>query len=330
MSRPLEGLILCIPAALGLFFVLCKKRREVWRRALSRVMVPLCVVMALCGAFMSYYDWRGTGHALLFPYVLNDRDYMSAPVFAWGTPRTPHQQYTSPQLESFYNGWRDSWSHGRINSFRAFSGAAVHDAARVTYFFLWPELCLIAAVLLFIFHPKKFRFVASALLPFSLGKKFRLLLCQLIFCVGGFALISWFYPHYAAPLACVLFVLTTQVLRYVRHLEVLGRPVGVGFSRVIVLFVLLLAPLHYRQRLIAPPEMNHRARLSAQLSALPGEHLVIVRYSKDHELSQEWVYNDADIDHAKIIWAREIPGVDLGPLLRYFESRRVWLVEPDV
>ena len=328
-SRPFEGLIFCIPVAAGLFFVLWKKRREMWRMALARVIAPLFVVGMLCGVFMGYYNWRGTGHTLLFPYSLNNRDYLSTPVFAWGTPPPP-QHYTNPQLANFYEALLDSWFQERITSFPALSSAAVHDAARVAYFFLLPELCLVASALLFIFHDKRFRIAASAVSFIFHDKRFRLLLLQFIVCFGGFSLIQWIYPHYAAPLACVLLLLMTQVLRYIRHCEIMGRPVGVGFSRVIVLFVLVLAPLHYRHRIIVPPGMDRRARLSAQLNAIPGEHLVIVRYSKQHDLSAEWVYNGADIDHAKIVWAREIPGVDVRPLLHYFESRRVWLVEPDV
>jgi hypothetical protein len=41
------------------------------------------------------------------------------------------------------------------------------------------------------------------------------------------------------------------------------------------------------------------------------------------------VYNAADIDASKIVWAREIPGLDLQPLLAYFRNRDVWLVEAD-
>jgi hypothetical protein len=66
-----------------------------------------------------------------------------------------------------------------------------------------------------------------------------------------------------------------------------------------------------------------------QLAALPGQHLVLVRYSKDHNSGEEYVYNDADIDHAKTAWAREIPGVDLSRLLNYFRDRDVWVFEPD-
>jgi hypothetical protein len=329
-SRPFEGLIFCIPVALGLLYFLWRERKEMWRRWLPGVILPLCIIAALCGSFMVYYNWRGTGDPLLFPYTLNNRDYLSSPVFAWGTASGPQLQYTNPQLAGFYNGWRDTWFQGRINSFRTLSRVAVHVTARVTYFFLLPELCLIAAALFFVFRDRKFRLIAAALFFVFRDKKFRLLFLQLFICLGGLASVVWFLPHYAAPLACVLFVLTTETLRRARHFEVLGRPVGVGFSRVIVLFALISAPFHYRHRIISPPEMDRRAQLSAQLNATPGQHLVIVRYSEEHQLAEEWVYNCADIDHAKIVWAREIPGVDLHPLLRYFASRQVWLVKPDV
>ena len=72
-----------------------------------------------------------------------------------------------------------------------------------------------------------------------------------------------------------------------------------------------------------------RKPVEQQLAALPGEHLVLVRYAKDHNSGEEYVYNEADIDHAKTVWAREIPGMDLSPLLRYFRNRDVWIFEPD-
>jgi hypothetical protein len=66
----------------------------------------------------------------------------------------------------------------------------------------------------------------------------------------------------------------------------------------------------------------------SRLGALPGNHLVIVRYTTGTIETGEWVYNQADIDRAKVVWAREIPGIDVAPLLRYFQGRRVWILEP--
>ena len=75
--------------------------------------------------------------------------------------------------------------------------------------------------------------------------------------------------------------------------------------------------------------MLYRARFASTLNATAGQHLVIVRYSPDHDESGEWVYNAAEIDMAKVVWAREIPGMSLKPLLDYFRGREVWVAEPD-
>jgi hypothetical protein len=43
----------------------------------------------------------------------------------------------------------------------------------------------------------------------------------------------------------------------------------------------------------------------------------------------EWVYNRADIDGSKVVWAREMDAADNLELTQYYRGRRVWLVEPD-
>jgi hypothetical protein len=63
---------------------------------------------------------------------------------------------------------------------------------------------------------------------------------------------------------------------------------------------------------------------------LSGNQLAIVHYSSLHNPFNEWVYNSADIDSSKIIWAREMDLADNLELTRYYRDRKVWLVEPDV
>jgi hypothetical protein len=73
-----------------------------------------------------------------------------------------------------------------------------------------------------------------------------------------------------------------------------------------------------------------RARIQQELENYPGPQLAIVRYAPEHNpLSVEWVYNAADIDAAKVVWAREMASVQNRELIRYFNNRKVWLVEPD-
>jgi len=165
----------------------------------------------------------------------------------------------------------------------------------------------------------------------------RLFLAQFLLCACGLAAVTWFYAHYAAPLLATLVILLVQSTRHLRRWQFRGRPVGVGWTRVICTMVLLQLPacaIQAAQNPRKPCCQNtvqgfRRAALIRQLEQTPGQHLVIVRYGLKHNIHNDWVYNSADIDHSRIVWARETPGQDPAPLLSYFSSRQVWLLEPD-
>ena len=74
---------------------------------------------------------------------------------------------------------------------------------------------------------------------------------------------------------------------------------------------------------------TERARLVADLEARGGRHLLIVRYKPDHNYHNEWVYNKADIDGSKVVFAREMDPVNDAKLIEYFKDRKIWLLEPD-
>jgi len=54
-----------------------------------------------------------------------------------------------------------------------------------------------------------------------------------------------------------------------------------------------------------------------------------VRYWPQHIFQNEWVYNDADIDHSRIVWARDLGSPEDQNLLHYYPERTAWLLEPD-
>jgi len=72
----------------------------------------------------------------------------------------------------------------------------------------------------------------------------------------------------------------------------------------------------------------NRAELESQLLSRPGQHLVIVRYLSSHDPNFEWVYNSADIDNSKIVWARDM-GAANKELLDYYPRRAVWFADAD-
>src|SRR5205823_14918439 len=69
-----------------------------------------------------------------------------------------------------------------------------------------------------------------------------------------------------------------------------------------------------------------RARISDSLSRESGSHLILVHYAADHAPQAEWVYNLADIDGSKIVWARDLGAAQNRELVRYFSDRNVWLL----
>jgi hypothetical protein len=66
-----------------------------------------------------------------------------------------------------------------------------------------------------------------------------------------------------------------------------------------------------------------------QLDGLPGKQLVLVRYTPGSELQTlfEWVYNSADPEEAKIVWAHSMGPEKDAELIRYFRDRGVWLLD---
>ena len=162
-------------------------------------------------------------------------------------------------------------------------------------------------------------------------RRLRFLIFQIVLGFAGLRMVVWFETHYLAPLTASIFALPLQAIRGLRIWRVRGRPVGVGLSRVVVLFLVLLAFFGQRDLLLKLPNQPNIGNLFAsQLDRKPGKHLIIVRYPPGYDSFSryEWVYNGADIDNSKVVWAREVPGVSVQPLLDYFRDRQIWVAEP--
>src|SRR5262249_38594345 len=72
-----------------------------------------------------------------------------------------------------------------------------------------------------------------------------------------------------------------------------------------------------------------RGQALQQLRAMGGKHLVLVRYSPDHRFDFGVVFNDADIDHSPVIWARQQDAASNEALAKHYKDRAVWLFNPD-
>jgi hypothetical protein len=328
-SRAYEGLVLSLPVAVALIGRWLVQRRAAVRAWMLRGIVPITIVLVLAGTAMGYYFWRVTGSPVRMPYQVARETYATAPIFLWQPPRT-EPVHRHAVMREFYKRYEHDFYETEIRTARGLITTKLAFAIAFLTFYFGPALLL--PLLMF---PRALR-----------DRGVRFLVVAGASVVVGLAVEVFFIPHYAAPLTAISLALVIQALRHLRVWRWDSRPVGVFLVRVLPLVyagalgLRLLAPalglplaettLWWLQ--LTPSERGlERAHLLARLEQMPGEHLVIVRYGPAYDPGRqiEWVYNRADIDRAKVIWARELDGAENARLLDYYRHRHVWLIEPD-
>ncbi|HWZ98622.1 MAG TPA: hypothetical protein VN025_12760 [Candidatus Dormibacteraeota bacterium] len=312
-SRPYEGFVFCVPAA---FLFL----RWLWQKSKSgnsngtpwaSVIVPLSAVLILTVAFMGYYNWRLTGNALLFPHTLNVKTYHTAPMFVWQTAK-PEKQYNNDRFEEFYNVWeREEYTR----SWKGLKEVSFTKTTRLASSFWWLGLAL-----------------ALPGLPFALrDRKFRTLWVTLALVLVAVYLVVWSNAHYAAPATCLYFALIVQSLRHLRTMTSFSFAWGKALARTAVVLLVVNTGMAAANKECDPMSWTctgdqSRVLVLKKLRAEPGKHLVMVRYNEDDlSVHDEWVFNGADIDGSKILWARELDKAQNEKLFAYFKDRKVWL-----
>ena len=315
-SRPYESVFFCLPVAVAILFWLRREspQMETQRAALRLMVIPACVILLLAGGWMAYYNWRVTGHPALPPYAYDARLHDRAAMFVWQTPKPPIH-YNNAEMENFYNQYeRLAYDRSWATIKSVFQDKWEHCSLA----FLWPACWLLLPGVLFL----------------NRDARFRLLLITLLAVLLGYCLVVWPGPHYIAPATAILFAALVQSIRHLRTMRIFGRPIGAALSRAILLALVVDVSLLVSQRLGDSQGwggwgLSDRADLLHDLESAPGKHVVLVRYGPDHSVHEEWVFNAADIDSSKVIWARDLPGEVNDQLFRYYPDRTIWLAQPD-
>jgi hypothetical protein len=329
-SRPYEGLFYAAPMFVVLLAWLLQRSQVPLRRRLIHTAFPIGLILVLTAAFIGYYSWRTTGSALTTPYLVNARTYFVVPNFPWSKLNTA-VHYNHPDMEKFYRSW----------PLNAYDGARAHPIIMaftkiigVGFFFLGPLMAFPLLMLAFVL-PTGFSWR-------DLNSKVKLLLLICGSTLLGLFLPIYFNPHYAAPMTCAIYALVLFAMLRVSRWRMNQRPVGMALMWSVPVICLLLlgtraaaGPLHVPSEAGLPAswwrvgaQNLRRADVLVNLQHEPGKQLVIVRYSASHYVNDEWVYNDADIDGSKVVWARDM-GPENAELVRYFHDRKTWILEPD-
>jgi hypothetical protein len=314
-TRPFEGAVFAVVCA-G-YLLLEADTRMVLRRAV----LPMALLLIPVVAWMAYYNHQVTGHALDLPYVAHDRQYaLLAPVL-WQTQARPAPVYSNTFLRDFWRADGDA----KLQAHEGILQTHAWDFLMVAGFFVGLPL---AACTLVVARPLwRDPIARRALALGALG-------------YVGPALDTRVWPHYAAAETVVAYILAACTLRALRNawpgvdgaylmwgaLVIFTVPTGLG----------LLTPAN--RCVVGSTEFLNaeHATIEEQLARQPGQQLVLVHYGptalaavKSHRVYQELVYNHADIDGSKVIWARSLGAEKDAELIRHYPNRDVWVVEED-
>jgi hypothetical protein len=310
-SRPYEGLVLSCGLALA---VLAGLR---WRRLSPALQISLKTLawpvasVAVPGVLaMCYYNWQVTGSPVRLPYQEHQAQYAVVPLFWFLPMRQPAPTYRHREFERFYTREQARW-YSRGDAWQEFTRFIRASLSQY-------EGSIALAGITVLMLPSLLRTSRAArLLLFVLGVFILGLLCE-----------TFLFLHYAAPCVGVIAALGTLALRRLNRL--LGRigPLVVGIAIALYLVSSLLWWTGYsRSQQTGFPV--YRQRIADDLTAQAGKHLIIVRYGEQHNVHEEWVYNNADIDAAPVVWARDMDSEQNRILINYFNDRQMWLLEPD-
>ena len=326
ITRPYEGIFFCLPVAVALLVWASRQKEAPFKTLLANIAVPATVTLLIGLVWLGYYFWRVTGSAFTTPYQVNIRTY-GLVYFPWQHLR-PVAPFHHKVLQSFYRG---------ISLPNLFNFARQHPIklqgckALVVWLFYCGPL-LTAPWIVWCSTRKKGEFWKSI----KPDLRFLLSLCACAY-ISIALTIYVGQPHYAAPMTIAFYAATMLIMRdlvvtqsgrsLVRSVFVVA---SVLFATVTVTLTFHAEPNPTGARIWCSTLLQNleRAHISNQLDHTAGKHVVIVRYGADHDLSAEWVYNNADIDGSDIVWARDM-GKQNAELLEYFRNRKAWVVEPD-
>jgi hypothetical protein len=318
LSRPYDGMLLCLPVVCYLgWWMIFGTNRPTAAVLFRCTVIPLMLIVA-SGAWMGYYNYRLYGNPLTPSYSINRAQYAMAPYFVWQSQR-PEPLYRHKIMREFY--YQDELNNfNKIHRLSGFVPETLLKAARGILFYTGIALLVPLIMVRRVLFDRRLRF---------------LILCVLVLVAGQLV-----------PFVCAFYAIGLQCMRHLRLWSPGGQPVGLTLTRLTVTLCVVLGgmrlyaePLHIdlpvwpaawaSQWYGSGQAGTARAQIEAQMENQPGNQLVLIRYAPDHDPLEQWVYNAADIDNSKVVWAWEMDEGENLDLIHYYKDRTVWLVQPD-
>jgi hypothetical protein len=271
------------------------------------VLAAACVVM-MALAWLGYYNWRVTGSPLTMPYQVYQAQYSSNPFLLFGTQRVA-PVYRHAQMERLFREWGQERKQYQRSLVGWLTGVPLKLVIMTSTLLGVGSLALIG--LPGIARKRSLRFVFATVAAV----------------VGAALLTAGSFPHYVAPIAALIYVVAGTALCHLHRRA--RRERATNFALVAAIAVAVTTPVILVQvAAVQPPFALGRADIQRELELLSAKSLVLVVYRPTHNIHQEWVYNRADIDSARVVWARSMSTEQNQRLIDYFPDRTVWRFAP--
>jgi hypothetical protein len=347
-SRPFEGTLTMLPMLTVLLAWLLRDTTNRFSNKFSKVILPGLLVAVIGLSAMGYQYYRVTGNAFTMPYSVHHEQYYPTPLFIF-QPINKSAIKGNARIRRIYDTYTSPPILGNLLKIEG-----LPDSLYLSPFY--GIVYLVTALPLFFFSPM-LTILLFAVLPLLIWRSRWLLLITvtIVFTFACMCLgIWWDQYHYAAPLTSCFFLLITEGFR---QFYVVSKK---GTKRRFVFFTLLgltigsfifIQMFSYEQPQMNEDFSNQKTMISEHLVAneplqvkiptratffkvefedviekLPNKYIAIVTYNSGYDFHDEIVYNKADIENSKLIWAHNLGSEKNKLLIDYYNDRKVvWI-----
>jgi hypothetical protein len=311
-TRPFEGLAVAVPAAVGIAIAMFRGKTPLW------LVVPATAVVLAGVLGLLAYSKAVTGDPLKTPYAVNQATYGWPMTLPWFHP--PEVQFRHEELRRYYEYEKDVLDRNRT-PFDLLKNSTL-KGQEIWRFYFGPALSIA-----FVMLPQVWR-----------SRRLRLLWIAAALTVLAALIETGSSPHYAATGTAAFLAVLVECFRRLRGarrqlvflaplimLLILGVRVGLG-----AMHLPFTQKVNFQSWCCVKPGNPNKARILATLDSADGKHLALVKPKTDPDNVFQWIYNDADIDASKVVWARDMGAEGNRALLEYFRDRKIWVVDPNV
>ncbi len=313
-SRAYEGAVTALSVVIPIMVVLWQLRKQF--RRLVVTLVPIILVGCAAISWHLYYNFKITGDPLELPYQTYTEKYSRVPLFLFQNPTKYHLPEIPQEMREFDNHFTMRWFNMN-RGIGNFTKSSLHRLQMYCHYYLGLFGSSLGAIAIA---------CTSRSIPqpgfvwLSLALFFTALIVE-----------SFVLPHYGAPFSPLLYLCLLGSLRSLWTRFSLSPRIIVLLASVFVSGWIVEHGYNGYKNTMKPREgspMLKRLEAEDELSRTPGNHLVFVRYKLNHDWIHEWVHNEADINKARVVWARDFGDETNVKLIRYFDDRLAWIAMP--